>query len=67
MGRPLDPTVDHRITLAEGAELTSRYRKSGAATEVRANEHNFIDPVTIEIGKAGLPILEHRIVWQRQS
>ena len=42
-------------------------RKSGAPTQVGANEHDFIDPIAIEVGKAGLPILEHRILWQGKS
>lgn len=40
MGRPLDPTVDHRITLGEGAELTSRYRKSGAEKSTESGAFN---------------------------
>lgn len=52
MGRPLDPTVDHRITLAEGAELTSRYRKSGATKTTESGAFN-AKPVLGLLAQAG--------------
>lgn len=52
MGRPLDPTVDHRITLAEGADLTSRYRKSGAAKPTESGAFN-AKPVLGLLAQAG--------------